>query len=42
MDFPTRTAVRHAIAVAEGKAVPGFVAFPFLMKTFQSDISKEK
>ncbi|HSQ43097.1 MAG TPA: DUF3450 family protein [Fibrobacteraceae bacterium] len=29
MDLDMRTRVRNAIAVAEGKAVPGFVPFPF-------------
>lgn len=29
MDYRTRTSLRDAMAVAEGKAVPGFVEFPF-------------
>lgn len=35
MDFETRTMVRHAIEVAEGKTVPGFVPFPFPLHSFQ-------
>lgn len=35
MDFDTRTLVRNAMAVAEGKAVPGFVSFPFLLNSFE-------
>lgn len=35
MDFETRNMVRTAIAVGEGKAVPGFVAFPFPLSSFQ-------
>lgn len=39
MDYRTRTSLRDAIAVAEGKAVPGFVDFPFWATAFQ-EISK--
>ncbi|GEM_PF-3176713 len=41
MDFDMRSVVRNAIAVAEGKAVPGFVPFPVPMKSFHYQIASE-
>jgi hypothetical protein len=35
MDFETRNAVRNAVAIAEGKAVPGFAVLPFWIQDFR-------
>lgn len=37
LNFDLRSTVRHALAVAEGKAIPGFVAFPFWPQSFTRD-----
>lgn len=34
LDYRTRVTIRNAIAVAEGKAVPGFVEFPLWIESF--------
>lgn len=36
MDYKTRVSLRNAIAVAEGKAVPGFVEYPFWPVVFKA------
>ena len=37
LDFDSRQAIRNAVAVAEGKAVPGFVELPFWLSDFQQE-----